>query len=65
MAEEATMHSTASKTARTERLGAALFADRPARIHRPKVAHWEPRLEGTPEEARAAAALIRAAQRKA
>ena len=47
------MQSTTSKPARSERLATALFADRPARIRRPRVAHWEPRLEGTPEEARA------------
>jgi hypothetical protein len=57
------MNRTASTTARTERLGAALFADRPARIRRPQTAKWEPRVEGTPEEAREAAALIRARQR--
>lgn len=43
-------------------MGAQLFKDRPARIRRPKVAHHEPRLEGTPEEAAQAQALIRAKQ---
>lgn len=59
MAEEATMKNTQSNT---ERTAARLFADRPARIHRPKVAHHEPRLEGTVEEALQAQALIRARQ---
>lgn len=37
---------------------AEIFADRPARIRRPQTAKWEPRLEGTPEEATRAQALI-------
>ena len=42
------------------RQAARLFADRPAKIRRPRVFHAEPRLEGTPEEAQKAQALIRA-----
>jgi hypothetical protein len=57
------MHSTTRSTTAPERLAIKAFnEDRPARIHRPQTAKWEPRLEGTPEEARAAAALIRAQQ---
>lgn len=42
---------------------AALFdANRAARIHRPQVAKWTPRVEGTPEEALKAQEKIRALQ---